>query len=861
MSEVTVRQLADTVGVPLERLITQLGEAGLNANSADDVLSDDEKVKLLSYLRGSHGKQGDSTESPKKVTLKRRSLGELRQSRSTGAGRTTKAVSVEVRKRHTYIKKSELTDSDTQLKEIEKARQELDEQRLKTEAEEAARAEREAQLTKQKEAEEQEKQKQIEQQRLAEQREQEKLKQEETHKQQPTQEQQTQSADQLATQPHQAVSQQQPPGKTETPQKKEDKPARKTKQKGKPADSRKQLHVREDGRRKKKGARAVKPQNIVRDREHGFEKPSQPIVYDVEIPESITVQELAKRMSVKATEVIKTLMGMGVMTTINQSLDQETAVLIVEELGHTAVMQTSDGLEQEMLSTLVIDDDSAEPRAPVVTIMGHVDHGKTSLLDYIRSSRVAAGEAGGITQHIGAYKVKTDHGSVTFLDTPGHAAFTAMRARGAQVTDVVVIVVAADDGVMPQTKEAIEHAKAANVPIVIAVNKMDKENADPDRVKNELAAIQVIPEDWGGDTQFVPVSAMTGQGVDELLEALILQTELLELTSPTKGLASGVVIESRLDKGRGPVATVLVQKGQLNQSDIVLAGTEFGRVRAMVDEYAKPQKTAGPSTPVEILGLSGAPDTGVDFQVVTNERQARELAEHRAENLRSSKIAEQQKAKLDNMFSQMASGDVLELNLLMKTDVRGSLEALRESLVKLSTEQVKVNVVYAGIGGINESDANLALASNAVMIGFNVRADATARRIIESQQIDLHYYSVIYDAIDQVKQSISGLLGPVFEEQIVGIAEVRDVFRSPKLGAIAGCMVTEGRVSRNLPIRVLRDNVVIYEGTLESLRRFKDDVSEVKAGMECGIGVKNYNDVKVGDQIEVYERVEVDRSV
>ena len=856
MSEVTVRQLADTVGVPLERLITQLGEAGLSANGADDVLSDDEKVKLLSYLRGAHGKQQkESVDAPKRVTLKRRSVGELRQSRTTPSGRTTKSVSVEVRKRHTYVKKSELADTGGQLQEIEKARQELDQKQINAELEETARVEKEAELVKQREAEQQAKQQQLEeQQRL----EQEKIQQEADAKQAELArvEQEQQKAEKIRE------AEQAKPAETKpTDNKTTSKPARKSKQKGSFDDSRKKLHVRESGKRKKKGSRNVRAQTVVRDAEHAFEKPSQPIVYEVEIPETISVQDLAKRMSVKAAEVIKTLMGLGVMATINQILDQDTVVLVVEEMGHTPVIQNADSLEQDVLSSLVTDDLPHHPRASVVTIMGHVDHGKTSLLDYIRKSRVAAGEAGGITQHIGAYKVTTDHGALTFLDTPGHAAFTAMRARGAQITDVVVVVVAADDGVMPQTKEAIEHAKAAEVPIVIAVNKIDRENADPDRVKNELAALEVIPEDWGGDTQFIPVSAITGQGVDDLLEALVLQTEILELSAPSEGLASGVVIESRLDKGRGPVATVLVQSGMLRQGEIVLAGTEFGRVRAMVDEHSKSQKTAGPSTPVEILGLSGAPETGVDFQVMPNERQARELASHRSDNQRSSKIAEQQKAKLDNMFTEMESGDVMDLNLLLKTDVRGSLEALRESLVKLTTEQVKVNIVYAGIGGITESDANLALASNAVLFGFNVRADATARRLIESQQIDLHYYSVIYDAIDQVKRSINGLLGPEIVEKIVGVAEVRDVFRSPKFGAIAGCMVTEGKVSRNLPIRVLRDNVVIYEGHLESLRRFKEDTAEVIAGTECGIGVKNYNDVKPNDQIEVYERVEVKREI
>jgi len=491
----------------------------------------------------------------------------------------------------------------------------------------------------------------------------------------------------------------------------------------------------------------------------------------------------------------------------------------------------------------------------------HVDHGKTSLLDYIRKTRVAAGEAGGITQHIGAYQVKTEHGAVTFLDTPGHAAFTAMRARGAQVTDVVIVVVAADDGVMPQTKEAVEHARAAGVPLIIAINKIDKPEADPNRVMQELAAIEVVPEEWGGDVQFINVSAKTGEGIDNLLEALVLQSEILELAAPVEGVASGIVIESRLDRGRGPVATVLVQKGMLNKGEIVLCGQEYGRIRAMFDEHSHAIKEAGPCVPVEILGLSGTPEAGDEFLVVQNERAARELATHREERFRSHKIAAQQASKLEEVFSKMAAGESASLNLIIKTDVQGSLEALKESLIKLSTDEVQVKVVYGGVGGINEGDANLALASGAIMIGFNVRADVAARKLIEEKEIDLHYYSVIYDAIDEVKKAISGMLQPEIKEQIVGLAEVREVFRSPKFGAIAGCMVTEGHVKRNLPIRVLRDNVVIYEGQLESLRRFKDDINEVKSGMECGIGVKNYNDVKSGDQIEVFERIEVKREL
>jgi translation initiation factor IF-2 len=564
-------------------------------------------------------------------------------------------------------------------------------------------------------------------------------------------------------------------------------------------------------------------------------------------------------MSVKATEVIKTLMKMGVMATINQILDQDTAILVVEELGHTAIRQVEDVLEAEIEATLNLASQAEQlPRAPVVTIMGHVDHGKTSLLDYIRKSRVAAGEAGGITQHIGAYQVKTDHGTVTFLDTPGHAAFTAMRARGAQATDIVVLVVAADDGVMPQTREAIDHSRAAGVPIVVAVNKVDKPEADPEKVKQELTNFNVIPEEWGGDCQFVEVSAKTGQGIDGLIDAILLQAEVLELKAAREIPATGVVLESKLEKGRGPVADILIQQGHLKKGDFLLCGMEFGRVRAMFNENGKPLKEAGPSCPVEVLGLSGAPNAGDEFIVVADERKAREIAMQREEKLRSSKLAEQQALKLDNIFARMeSSAESVDLNIIIKADVQGSLEALRSSLSELSTDKVKVKIIGGGVGGINESDANLALASNAIIIGFNVRADGGARKLIEERGVDLHYYSIIYEAIDEIKKSLKGMLEPEFREQIVGNAEVRDVFRHPKFGAIAGCMVTEGFVKRNLPIRVLRDNVVIFEGQLDSLRRFKDDIAEVKAGMECGMGVKNYNEIKVGDQIEVFEKVQV----
>jgi len=581
----------------------------------------------------------------------------------------------------------------------------------------------------------------------------------------------------------------------------------------------------------------------------------------VNLPENIAVGDLAQQMAVKAGVVIKELMKLGVMATINQMVDQDTAALVVEELGHKVNLVSVDELEDKLEETLASHEGTLESRAPVVTVMGHVDHGKTSLLDYIRHSRVASGEAGGITQHIGAYHVTTDQGMVTFLDTPGHAAFTAMRARGAKATDIVILVVAADDGVMPQTEEAIQHAKAAGVPLVVAVNKIDKEAADPDRVKNELAAKEVIPEEWGGENQFINVSAHTGEGVDALLDAVLLQAELLELKAPADVPAQGIVIESRLDKGRGPVASLLVQAGTLRKGDIVLAGLQYGRVRAMLDENGKPVESAGPSIPVEILGLDGTPDAGDQVAVVESEKRAREIADFRQEKMRSNKLARQQAAKLDNMFESMTAGDRKTLNLVIKADVRGSLEALQGALADLGNDEVKVNVVSGGVGGLTESDVSLAMTSSAIIVGFNVRADVGARRVAEQEAVEVRYYNVIYDLIDDVKAALTGMLSPELREEIVGIAEVRDVFRSPKFGLIAGCMVTEGAVYRSKPIRVLRDNVVIYQGELESLRRFKDDANEVRNGTECGIGVKNYNDVKVGDLIEVYDVNEVARTL
>jgi translation initiation factor IF-2 len=872
MSDVTVRQLAEVVGIPLERLLAQLGDAGLEKSDADDVLSDSEKLKLLGYLRQSHGKGQSDIEEPKRVTLQRRTVSELRQGKVPGKG--VKTISVEVRKKRTYIKRSELPESSERRLEAEKARQALEEQQLELQRQEEARRAAEAEERERLEREAAERAaaeaRREEEARLEEERRRED---EETRlrtaEAAPRPEPQTTSEPaptraEPAQRPKPAAAP--PPGPAPAarpaPTAAEEE-ARRAKKKGpgergKPEDEDGRDIDSLRGKPKRKKLKVGKAPTLPEAR-HGFEKPTGPIVREVQIPASITVSELAQRMSVKATEVIKTLMGMGVMATINQVLDQDTATLVVEELGHTPVAQVENALEAEILATMSMAADAEQaPRAPVVTIMGHVDHGKTSLLDYIRKSRVAAGEAGGITQHIGAYQVKTDHGTVTFLDTPGHAAFTAMRARGAQATDIVILVVAADDGVMPQTREAVDHARAAGVPVVVAVNKIDKPDADPERVKQELVAVNVVPEEWGGDTQFVPVSAKTGAGIDALLDAILVQAEVLELKAAYDIPATGVVLESKLEKGRGAVADILVQQGQLKKGDFILCGMEFGRVRAMFNENGKPVKEAGPSCPVEVLGLSAAPNAGDEFIVVADERKAREIAMQREEKLRVSKLAAQQATKLEDVFKQMeTSAGSVDLNVVIKADVQGSVEALRGSLTDLSTDKVKVRVIGSGVGGISESDANLALASNAIIIGFNVRADAGARKLIEERGVDLHYYSIIYEAIDNVKKSISGMLEPEFKEQIVGNAEVRDVFRHPKFGAIAGCMVTEGFVKRNLPIRVLRDNVVIFEGQLDSLRRFKDDVAEVKAGMECGIGVKNYNEIKVGDQIEVFEKVQV----
>jgi translation initiation factor IF-2 len=846
MAEVTVKQFAEVVGIPVDRLLTQLGEAGLAKKQADEAITEEEKVQLLDYLRGRHGQTDDAEGGPRKITLQRKSVSELKQgagssrpnarARSDGGSASSRTVSVEVRKRRTYVKRSEVEPSEEDAAAVA-AKQALEEKRV-AEANAQAEAERAA---KAKAAEEQAAREK---------------------------EEAAKAAASVAAEPvvEPVVEKRAAPAPAPAaPAADAKKGKKRTKAKGpnRKEEGRKELHVNDRGGRRKKGRdnkRGRASSNAVAGGgAHGFERPTKAVIRDVAIGETITLAELAAKMSVKAAEVIKVLMKMGTMATINQVLDQETATILVEEMGHNVVLVNENAIEENLFVREC--GNEAQPRPPVITVMGHVDHGKTSLLDFIRVSRVASGEAGGITQHIGAYHVETDKGMISFLDTPGHSAFTAMRARGAKVTDIVILVVAADDGVMPQTKEAVQHARAAGVPLIVAVNKMDKEEADPDRVKNELAQLDVIPEDWGGDTMFCHVSAKTGDGVDELLDAILLQSEVLELKAINVGPAHGVVVESRLDKGRGTVATVLVQSGQLNKGDVVLAGSEYGRVRAMLDENGAPISDAGPSIPVEILGLSGTPNAGEEMVVVADERKAREIANFRQGKYREVKLAKQQATKLANLFSQMEEGEVASVNLVLKTDVQGSLEALTDALNGLSTDEVRVKIVASGVGGITESDANLALASSAVVIGFNVRADATARRLIQEESIDLHYYSVIYDVIDEVKLAMSGLLSPELREEIIGLAEVRDVFRSPKLGAIAGCMVVDGTLKRSNPIRVLRDNVVIYEGELESLRRFKDDVQEVKNGYECGIGVKNYNDVKPGDQIEVYERVEVKREI
>ena len=827
MAQVTVEQLAKVVGTPVDKLLEQLKEAGLDFTAPDQKISDNEKLQLLEHLRQGKGSKlsGNSAADSKKITLRRKSTSQLKVSGGSGRTAGTKTVNVEVRKKRTYVKRSELIEQEEQKRKEEEA---LEKQRLAEE---------------QKKEQERIQAEEAEAKRLAEEKERE--------------EQARHQAEQEAKQAQEAKLEVDKP--TEPVPVKDKKPGRKKSREGSHS-KREELHVASDKRGRRKTKPKARPQKIESSSKHGFERPVAPVVREIMVPESISVSELAQKMAIKAAEVIKVMMGMGAMATINQVIDQDTAILVVEELGHVAKPLEESDIESEVVKH-EYDESASVTRPPVVTVMGHVDHGKTSLLDYIRESRVAAGEAGGITQHIGAYHVETSKGVITFLDTPGHAAFTAMRARGAQVTDIVILVVSADDGVMPQTEEAVNHSRAAGVPMVVAVNKIDKLESDPDRVRNELAALEVIPEEWGGDVQFINVSAKTGEGINELLDAVSLQAEIMELKGVPDGPATGIVIESSLDKGRGPVCTILVQEGKLSQGDILLCGEEYGRVRAMFDEQGQQIAEAGPSLPVVVLGLSGTVNAGEDALVVENDRKAREVAELRKGKTRDSKLAAQQAAKLDNIFNQMQEGEVATVNILVKADVQGSAEALRDSLAKLSTEEVKVGIVSAGVGGITESDINLAAASNAIVIGFNVRADTSARHALDETGVDLRYYSVIYEAIDDVKNAMSGLLSPELREEIIGIAEVKDVFKSSALGAVAGSMVIDGVIRKGNPIRVLRDNVVIYEGDLESLRRHKDDVNEVRAGTECGIAVKNYNDVKSGDQIEVYERTQVARSI
>ncbi|MFL6965236.1 MULTISPECIES: translation initiation factor IF-2 [Pseudomonas] len=839
MTQVTVKQLADEVKTPVERLLQQMREAGLPHTAAEEHVTDSEKQSLLTHLKSSHKAK---VEEPRKITLQRKTTSTLRVAGS-------KSISVEVRKKKVFVQRSPEEIEAERKRELEERRAVENAARQKAEEEAKRRAEEEARR--------------------------------QPAAAQPAPAEAVEAVASVAEPVREAAPVVAPaPAPADTrkrdEQRRPDKPRADDNRRGSGDGERKnaphRASVKEkapaprvaprttdeesDGfRRGGRGKAKLKKRNA-----HGFQSPTGPVVREVKIGETITVGDLAQQMSVKAAEIIKFMFKLGTPATINQVLDQETAQLVAEELGHKVTLVSDTALEDSLAESLKFEGEAVS-RAPVVTVMGHVDHGKTSLLDYIRRAKVAAGEAGGITQHIGAYHVETDRGMVTFLDTPGHAAFTAMRARGAKATDIVILVVAADDGVMPQTIEAVQHAQAAGVPLVVAVNKIDKPGADLDRIRSELSVHGVTSEEWGGDTPFVPVSAKMGTGVDELLEAVLLQAEVLELTATPSAPGRGVVVESRLDKGRGPVATVLVQDGTLRQGDMVLVGSNYGRVRAMLDENGKPIKEAGPAIPVEILGLDGTPDAGDEMSVVADEKKAREVALFRQGKFREVKLARAHAGKLENIFENMGQEEKKTLNIVLKSDVRGSLEALQGALNGLGNDEVQVRVVGGGVGGITESDANLALASNAVLFGFNVRADAGARKIVEQEGLDMRYYNVIYDIIEDVKKALTGMLGSDVRENILGVAEVRDVFRSPKFGAIAGCMVIEGVVHRNRPIRVLREDIVIFEGELESLRRFKDDASEVRAGMECGIGVKSYNDVKVGDKIEVFEKVQVARSL
>ncbi|UKE46021.1 translation initiation factor IF-2 [Xanthomonas cerealis] len=899
--QTTIRKLAELVNTPVDKLLVQLAEAGMKFSGPDQVVTSTEKMKLLGFLRRTHGKTDKPVEeeapaAPKKITLNRRKLQEV----TVSAGRSKTTVNVEVRQKRTYVKTAEdLAAERAGMSSGGRVDDERAEILRKLEASKQRNLAEQQKLAEQDRARAEE----IQRKRQAE------------HDARDRVEAERKAAVEAESAPPAAAA---APAPAATPNPgagtgaaaaaapRAPRPASAPHHPPKPAAPRSddrnntgnkhktrgshvmvagvedddstsrfagQLHLsaadrarRSNVRGKPRGGNSGGRRQPEPSRSgggaHGFERPTAPVVREVAIGETITVADLAQKLALKGGDVVKALFKMGVMATITQSIDHDTAALITEELGHKPVRAGSADAEDALLAHTEDEQGEKRSRPPVVTIMGHVDHGKTSLLDYIRRTKVASGEAGGITQHIGAYHVETDRGVISFLDTPGHAAFTSMRARGAKLTDIVVLVVAADDGVMPQTIEAVKHAKAAGVPLIVAVNKIDKPGADPLRVKNELLSQDVVAEEFGGDTQFVEVSAKTGAGIDTLLDAISLQAEVLELKAVFDGRASGVVIESSLDKGRGPVATVLVQQGSLKRGDYLVCGVQYGRVRALFDETGGQPAEAGPSIPVQVLGLSGVPDAGDDFVVVDDERLAKDVAQQREAKRRESRLVSSAGSRMEDIMSQLGKGEgQLSLNLVIKADVQGSVEALKQSLVALSNEQIRINVIHSGVGGITESDANSALASKATVIGFNVRADASARRIIETNGVDLRYFSIIYDVIDQVKQVASGLLGVEIREEIIGTAQVRDVFRSSKFGAVAGCMVIEGVVKRNKPIRVLRDNTVVFEGELESLRRFKENVDEVRNGTECGIGVKAYNDVKPGDQIECFERIEVQRTL
>jgi translation initiation factor IF-2 len=869
MAEVTVTQFAEVLRVPVDRLLAQLGEAGIKVGGADDIISEEAKMELLTHLRRAHGHKGEDAAAPRKITLQRKTQQEIKLASAQGRART---VAVEVRKKKTYLNRSVIEEEQRQRQEeLDKVRPAAapaaatvaptpEAQAGQEQANAESEAERHVAEQLERERIEADARRQIEDELRTRAEADARSAAEELTRERIERAEREQRAERERVEAERRVAE--APRAAKPARGAEASPGRAAAT-GPTKYGRQELHVSANAKANFK-KKQQQPQGRFRrsgqvqvEARHGFVEPTAPVKREVQIPETITVGELANRMAIKANEVIKMMMKMGVMATINQPIDQDTATLVVEEFGHTAIALKEDQLEQQLLATDA--DIELLPRAPVVTIMGHVDHGKTSLLDYIRTTKVAAGEAGGITQHIGAYQVQTPKGLITFIDTPGHAAFTAMRARGANVTDIVILVVAADDGVMPQTIEAINHARAAEVPIVVAVNKIDKHGADPDRVKNDLGKQNVIPEEWGGDVMFVNVSAKTGEGIDKLLESVLLQAEVLDLKAPVAGAAVGVVLESSIEKGRGPVATVLVKRGTLKAGDPIIAGQEFGRVRALFDALGKQVPEAGPAQPVQVLGLSDAPGAGDDLLVVESERKAREVALYRQGKYRDVRLAGATK-KVEDVFSQIGENAGQFVNLIVKADVQGSAEALRDSLSKIGTDEASVKVIASGVGGITESDVSLAAASRARIIGFNVRADGAARTAMKEQGVEINYYSVIYEALDDVRSWVSGMLKPEIKEQIVGLAEVREVFRSSKFGTVAGCLVTEGVIKRGNPVRVLRENVVIHQGELDSLRRFKDDVAEVRGGTECGIGVVKYNDIRVGDQIECFARFEVARS-